>query len=98
MSSVAAAMRKAISHSSRWSRTLPARAVIFKRESLQLVRVEPGFPVDRLDEILADARPGFLVHLHERLLPRLLLLGREGDELRLAGLLHRLEGVLVLLP
>src|SRR5713101_3144132 len=93
MRPVAAAMRNAISHSSRWSRIFIAMAPL-----LDPARVEARFLVDRLDEILADARLVLLVDLDQGLLPRLLLFGREGDELRLAALLHRGERVLVLFP
>src|SRR5260221_8052474 len=91
MRSVAPAISDAIRISSRRSSTLSTAF------SLELARVEPGLLVDRLDQVLADARLGVLVDLHERALPRELLLGRERDELGAPALLHRLERILVLL-
>src|SRR5512141_61998 len=99
MTSVAAAMRKAMNHSSRWSsafRNMAAGRVRSIQVRSQLVRVEPGFLVDRLDEVLAHARLVLLVHLDERVLPRLLLFGRERDDLRLAAFAHRIERFVVL--
>src|SRR5450631_4545439 len=88
---VAPAMSDAINISSRRSSTLSTDV------SLQLVRIEPGFLVDRFDQVLADARLALLVDLDERALPRALLRGSQRDDLGLAGFLHRLERVVVFL-
>src|SRR6476469_2857320 len=88
MTIVAAPMRKAINHSSRWS-----SAFI---EVLQLRGVEPRLFVDLLDQRFSDARFALAMHLDERFLPGLLLLGAELDDLRLAGGSYLGERVLVL--
>src|SRR4051812_25640017 len=53
--------------------------------------------LELVDGVLADARAHVGVKRHERLLPARLLLGRELDELRLAGLLHVVQSIVVLL-
>src|SRR5450631_1389327 len=88
---VAPAMSEPIRISSRRSSTLSTAV------SLQLVRVEPGFLIDRLDQVLADARLALLVDLDERALPRELLRGSQRDDLGLAGFPHRFERVVVFL-
>src|SRR3954471_6446988 len=91
MSRVAPAMSDTIRISSRRSSTFSMG------RPLELVRVEAGFLVDRLDRVAPDARLGFLVHLDQRLLPLLLLIRRERDDLGAAALLHVLQRIVVFL-
>src|SRR6185369_12082463 len=58
--------------------------------------LEAGFPIYLGNGVLADARFILFVHGNERLLHRRLLLGRQRDDLGLAGCLDRGEGVGVL--
>src|SRR5512142_1336479 len=90
MTSVAAAISVAISHSSRWSGSLSIAA----RRRWSLLA---GGLVDLLDQLGADARAHLLVH-HAQLVDPLLALGRRlGVELDLAARLHRRQRVVVLL-
>src|SRR5690242_17152138 len=103
-------MRKAISHSSRWSSALSmgtpsqaaagsgdAAAVTVRCNESELAGIEPRFLVDRLDQVLADAAFVLLMHLDQRPLPGLLLFRRQRDDLGLAGLPDGLEGIVVFL-
>src|SRR4051794_14179954 len=104
MTSVAAPMRKAISHSSRRSRIFtrspPGHAARADASSARVppsLRLEPRGAVHLLDDVLADARLVFLVHGQERLLHVRLFGGAQRDDLRLAALLHRFQRIVVLL-
>src|SRR6185437_13060856 len=100
ISSVAAPIRNAISHSSRRSSTFSMRispdantsrrrvgvAVAICRYSRRpLLRLEPCFLVDQCERFLADPRLVLLVDRHDGLLPGCLLGGRQRDDFRLAG-------------
>src|SRR5439155_15771853 len=69
ISSVAAPIRNAISHSSRWSRNFIAPP-LKRRASVvadgPVSRLEAGFFVDLGDRVLADPRLVLLVHANER--------------------------------
>src|SRR3977135_4110292 len=54
------------------------------------------FLLEFVDDALADAAGHLLIDRQERLLPRVLLGGRERADRRLAGLSHLLQGIVVL--
>src|SRR5205807_51900 len=115
---VAAAIRKAMSHSSRWSRNLSipllpmalkvradpdmktplprrAPAVALQSYAPKSLRLEAGLLVHRLDDVLADAAFLLAMNDHQRFFPGRLFLRGERDHLRLAGLLHAFERVVI---
>src|SRR5258708_9355073 len=91
---VAAAIRLAMRISSSRSRirrgslSMGERAGVGRRAPRLLRRAHPGFLVDRLDEVLADARRHLLMYLKQAFAPLVLFLSGQGVELHLAGYLN----------
>src|SRR5947208_11783056 len=101
ISSVAAPIRNAISHSSRWSRTFTpsplAQYWTTPRPRQYELRLEAGFPVHLGEGVLADPRLVVLVDGDEGLFHLVLFVGGQRDDLRLAALLDRFERIVVFL-
>src|SRR5437762_7699929 len=102
MISVAPPIRKAISHSSRWSSSLSIRFSFFSHRARRCVRfeglgLEARFLVDGLDHRLADAAFVVAMDRNQRFFPRGFFICRQRQDLRLSRLAHGLDRIVVFL-
>src|SRR2546423_9863965 len=74
-----------------------APAVALQSYASKSLRLEARLLVHGLDDVLADAAFLLVMNDHERFFPGRLFLRGERDHLRLAGLLHALERIVILL-